>query len=228
MATGSQDVSALTLIMSSAVISAVVNVGWNAYAKWGERKKEAAKEAQKVGHVYLALVLQLEGFARQCNERHYDIGIGIERYRTEHDSSVFDGLSSILFEFSPEPDWTALPIPFVAKLKSLTNRFEQCNSWIETQFQLWAGLDEAYELEEERLAYYGLNACKLASEIRIEIEAGDGELGYLITHFQSVIDTRRNSYVTNPGMHTLIPELRAHFESELPSSDRHANSKPSN
>lgn len=212
-----EPVSTFTLIMSSAVISAGVNVGWSAFLKLLERRKEA----RKVDHVYLAIVSQLEAFARRCNERLYDISNGVERYRTFGDSTLLNNLMSIPFEFTPEPDWTALPVRFVAKVRALPNRFEQCNAWINAAFMTWAELDDAYELDEERLAFYALKACNLASEIRKKIKAGDGEVDDLVEHFQSILNTRRNMYRQYPGVHSFIPELRAQFESEHPLS--HSN-----
>lgn len=214
MPTGSDPVSTLTLIMSSAVVSAGVNVGWSMCLKLIERRKEA----QKVDHVYLAIATQLEAFARRCNERLYDISSGVERYRTHGDSSLLNNLMPVPFEFTPEPDWTALPVRFVAKVRALPNRFEQCNAWINAAFKAWAELDDAYELDEERLAFYAIKACNLASEIRTKIKAGDGEVDDLVEHFRSILNKRRNMYRQYPGVHSFIPELRAQFESEHPIS----------
>lgn len=216
MATGTEPVNYFALVMSSAVVSAIMNVGWNMYVKYKEQQKEERKEAQKVGHVYLALVLQLESFARRCNEQIYDIYVAMDRYRNEHDAGAFDSLPRIEFSFTPEPDWTALPVSFVAKVQTLVNRFKQANSWITSQFQHWADMDEAYVFEEERLAYYGMEACSLAAEIRSQIDAGNGELDDVVAHFQSVLSTREDLYLKSPQRPNVIPELRAHFERSHP------------
>lgn len=214
MPSGSEPVSALTLVMSSAVVSALVNVGWGAFSRWLERNKEAREKAQKVGHVYLALALQLEAFARQCNERLYDIRVALERYRSEEDGSGFNTLSKAEFEFEPEPDWAALPVSFVANVKGLPTRFRQCDMWINEQFQHWADLDEAFELEMEKLAFYALKACDLSSKIRTQIRAESDETDGIVGHFQTILDRRHNSYLNRPGQRTFIPELHAQFENE--------------
>jgi hypothetical protein len=216
MAAVTESVSVLTLVMSSAVVSALVNVGWNGYAKWLDQKKEAGKEVHRVGHVYLALVLQLESFARRCNEQLYDIEEAMERYSSAHDGSAFEKLPKIEFAFNPEPDWTMLPIPFVAKVQSLVNRFNQAHNWISSQFQYWADLDDAYQFEQERLAYYGHEACRLAAEIRVQIKAGDGDLSDLLNHFAFIVEKRRKWFLQTEQKHNLLPELRARFENEYP------------
>jgi hypothetical protein len=131
-----------------------------------------------------------------------------------HDQKAYDGFEHFVFEFMPEPDWTALPIPFVAEVKALPNRFEQCNSWINSQFHQWADMDEAYELDAERLAYYALKSCELASKIRVKLKADDDQLDDLVTHFRHIIDKRRERYKNNPDFYVLIPELRAQFDNE--------------
>jgi hypothetical protein len=214
MAAGAESVSLLTLVMSSAVVSALVNVGWNGYAKWLDRKKEVEKEAQRVGHVYLALVLQLESFARRCNEQLYDIEEAMERYSSQHDTSAFENLPRIEFAFDPEPDWTLLPVPFVAKVQSLVNRFNQAHTWISSQFQYWADLDDAYQFEQERLACYGHEACRVAAEIRVQIKAGEGDLSDLLNHFGFIVEKRRKWFLQTDQKHNLLPELRARFENE--------------
>jgi len=216
MATPGEPVNYFALVMSSAVVSALMNVGWNYYAKRMEQAKEARKESHKIDHVYLKVVLQLEGFARRCNEQLYDIEEAMERYGSQHDSSAFENLSSIEFKFDPEPDWTLLPVPFVAKVQSLVNRFNQADSWIKAQYQYWADLDDAYQFEQERLAYYGNEACRLAAEIRAQIKAGEGELSDLINHFAFIVEKRRKWYLQTDQKHNLLPELRARFENEYP------------
>lgn len=216
METGTKTVVAL--LLSSALISALVNIAWNAISKWLDRKAETKKEAQKVAHVYLDLALQLEVFARQCNALLYDISDGIDLYRSQRDDSGLKNLRTVEFAFEPEPDWTALPIPFVAQVKTLPERFKQCSTWIGTQFRQWAAFDEAWELEEELHAFFALEACKVASDIRVQIGAGTAELTDLAAHFQSVIESRRRSYVQSPLHASLIPDLKAQFQREFPAN----------
>jgi hypothetical protein len=51
--------------MSSAVVSAAINVGWSAWNKRTDRRREAESELKRVNHVYLEIALQLEAFAHR-------------------------------------------------------------------------------------------------------------------------------------------------------------------
>jgi hypothetical protein len=202
-------------VVSSAVISALVNVAWNAYSSRQVRAREDAKEEHKVGHVYLGLVLKLDRFARLCHSRLYEISDAIETYRETHSSDAMRDMPPMPPIFDPASDWSALPIAYVARLETLLGRYEQCDSWIKEQFVVWAELDEAWEIECERLAFYGLAACKLATDTRALIKAGNEEFVDVIKHFESVINSRRTYLRDNPQRaYTIIPELRAQLEAE--------------
>lgn len=213
MPTASIDASTVTLLMSSAVVSALVNVAWNAYAKSIEREKEDAKENLRLGHIYLELVFELESFARKCSERIYDISAALDRY-ANHDGAAFDGLGDIVLELDAVPDWTALPVSFVAKVKALPSRFEKCNQWIIAQHEYWADLDEAYQFEEERLAFYATEATTLSEQIRRKIDAGKGDMYDIINHLSKILQSRRTAYKKQPQSFNCIPELKAKFEKE--------------
>jgi len=211
-----ENVSLLAMITSSAFIGAAANIAWGEIAKWIDRRRENKKEEGKIAHVYHAIILQLEGFAHQCNGQLYDISVAMDNYRNLQDGSAFDRVGAQRFEFNPEPEWTSLPVPFVDEMKSFINRSGQSDKWISAQFGLWAGLDDVFELEEQRMAYYALRACALASGIRAKIKIGKSDLQDLLEHFRSVIDRYRDHYNENEGRANLIPELRAQFESGLP------------
>jgi len=203
--------SLIAIVTSSAFVAAVVNVGWNAVSKWLDRRRESDKDELKVAHVYHSVVLQLESFAHKSNGQLYDISVAIDRYRGLHDTDAFQPVQVAGFRFDPEPDWSALPIAFVDKVKSFVNRAEHCDRWIRVQFDLWAALDEAFELEEQRMAWYSLQACALASEVRVQLKIGNAGMQDLIEHFHSIVDRWRTFYDKNEGSANLIPELRAHF-----------------
>lgn len=209
------NVSWLTLVASSAVISALVNVGFTAWVKYGERKREDAKDAKRVGHVYLGIVFSLESFAKQCDERLYDIYNGLAQCEEQHDSSALAKLKPVAFTLDPSSSWDELSIAFVAKVKVLPSQYETTNQWIHQQYEYWAGVDDAYHLEEERLAYYGGKACEMAAEIRRDIKAGDGEVASYVEHFRSIINQRRKAFATDRET-ALIPELIHQFNKETP------------
>lgn len=202
-----------TVVFSSAVVSALVNVCWNAYAKHLDRKKEREKEKQKVDHIYLLLMLQLESFAQRCFERIYDISVRMDLYGRNQDRSAFRGFPELALEFDPEPNWSELPVTLVAEMKTLINSFARCNTWIVAQSE-WADFDECYKFEEERLAIYALKMCEGAMRLRTKIGAAGGDLDDISAHFEEIINKRRDLYNLNPERSNLIPELSARFNYE--------------
>ncbi|MDN4057159.1 hypothetical protein QPK31_02865 [Massilia sp. YIM B02769] len=213
MATESADIDLITIITSSAFVAALVNVAWNALSKWLDRQREAKKEELKVAHVYHAVILHLETYAYKANGQLYDISVAMDRYRGLRDDKAFDRVRTERFKFEPDPDWTVLPISFVDRMKTFVIQSDQCDGWIRAQFDLWAGIDEAFELEEQRIAWYALRACTLASELRLQIEVDCASMEDIIKHFQFIIDRCWDHYKANNGTTNLVPELRAHFAS---------------
>ena len=144
--------------MSSAVISAVVNVIWSARSKYVERKREDERDAKRIGHVYLNIALSLESFGKQCDAHLYDIDNGLWQRARNHDESFLSRLKPFPFAFNPEPTLSELSIPFVAMVKVLPEQSQSTSRWIGEQWSEWADLGDAYDLEIERVAFYGLKA----------------------------------------------------------------------
>jgi len=200
----------LTVALSSAVISAVINILWNAFSKIIDKRREDAKEKKIVGHVYLDVVFSLESFAKQCNARLYDIDIGLNLRYEYHDDSHLNKLVPLTLQFQPEPRWSELPVDFVAQVKALPGRLESTHDWIVEQHDHWADIDDAYEFERERVAFYGAVACEIAEQIREKILAGKGDTEHFRNHFQSLIEKRRARF-DEGSKEAFIPELRALF-----------------
>jgi hypothetical protein len=79
----------VTVVASSALVSAVVNVGWNAISKFLDRRHENAKDKQRIDHVKLEIMDQLESFANRCASLMYDIHEGLRsRFIAGVDSRV--------------------------------------------------------------------------------------------------------------------------------------------
>lgn len=222
MAVEAANASWLTLVASSAVVSALVNVSWNAWAKKLDRQREDAKEAKRIGHVYLDIALQLEGFAKRSDAYLYDISNALWHRAARHDESYIGKLKSVPLSFDPEPNWTELPIPFVARLKALPGQFVSTERWIRDQWENWADIEDVYHLEEQSVAYYGIKVLDIADDIRRDIGAGTSDSGGLREHFLSEIDIRRKRYATDRTSVTLIPELEAVFKSEFPDAPENA------
>jgi hypothetical protein len=208
MAVATDSVSMLTLILSSAGVSALVNVAWNAIARYLDQRATA----RKTSHVYLSLALQLEDFARRCNAQIYDINEAFAHHRQDHTFLAFQHISEIQLELAPGLEWNSLPVAFVAEMKGLPTRFEQCNSWIHAQYDNGADIEDAYELEKERLAFYALKACAASAAARSRIGAGPGDLTHLVNSFEHVVERSRVQYEKYGDEQTFIPELRAQFD----------------
>jgi hypothetical protein len=162
MATDAVGVNWTTVVFSSAVIGATIsttlNVVFGAWSKFGDRRREDAKAAKKVGHVYLGVALSLEVFSKKCSAYIYEIETAIDESRSFNNHDALSGLKSVDLKFEPEPDWVELPIQFVAQVKGLVSQYAERNTWIAQQFQNWADMEEAYEFECERAAFYGWKA----------------------------------------------------------------------
>ncbi|MBN3004531.1 hypothetical protein JW897_12370 [Chromobacterium alkanivorans] len=203
----------IVLILSSALISALVNAIWNALSKYIDHKKETRKHQQKISHTYLAIANDLEVFAKKCDAQLYDIYDGLRERAEFHDERKLDNIGTVELDFSSNPDWQELPIKFVAEIKSLPTFFNTAHEWISSQWFAWADTEETFAFEEERLAYYGLIACKKAENIReklIKVQKGNTE--EFENHFNEIIEKRREQHIKNPDKSNLIPELHNHFK----------------
>jgi hypothetical protein len=214
-ATVAANVSWFTVVASSALTSAIVNVGWNALSKWLDRRRENKKEVQRVDHVKLEIVQQLEAFAKRCRIHSNNIHDGLHSYYEEHDDS-FSRVGKIQFEFDPAPKWEELPVSFVAPIKWMPLQFRESDQYIMDAVD-YIGIDDAYELELERVAFYGLKALNTAAKIRGEIKAdyeGGAELDVARKDFEDLIEKRRQLYLSASSSVRLLPEFTAQFEAE--------------
>ncbi|MBP0590475.1 hypothetical protein J8I87_12255 [Paraburkholderia sp. LEh10] len=206
----------VTVVASSALVSAIVNVGWNALSKAMDRRRENVKERQRVEHVKLEIVHQLEAFVRRCRNHSNDIHDGLNDYYHHHDDA-FQRVGTIAFVFDPAPKWEELPVSFVAPIKVMPNQFADCDMWIRGMAE-YSGIDDAYQFELERVAVYGLKALRTATAIKREINAtydGGAELEMAERAFMELIEKRGQSFANVGGSMTLIPELEAMFKAEI-------------
>ncbi|HDR9765076.1 TPA: hypothetical protein QDC27_001189 [Burkholderia cepacia ATCC 25416] len=212
----------VALVASSAVIGAVAGATINTLSNWLlkllEAWRERRKEIQRVAHVKLEIMDQLESFANRCANFMYDIHEGLDKYYRYEENAFSNVPHGVPLKFDPEPQWAELPVPFVAPIKALTREYSDTGEWI-NRSDLWAGIDEQYGYELERVAFYGLAVLKVADRIRREIKAGNGgalQLDASRSEFEKVIEQRRERYLQLGGDITLIPELEALFERQTP------------
>jgi hypothetical protein len=216
-----------TLVAWSAVIAAVVSSGINTGSNWlikkYDQKLERRKEENRVAHVKLDIMHQLEGFSNRCASYSDDIANAIYSYYDQQSSDAFARIQhSVVLTFEPPPRWEELDVAFVAPIKAMAREYENTNSWIIGMSE-WADLPDSYEFEKERLAFYGLQALKIASDIARQIkldQSGRTRLDATKMQFEELIEKRRASYAKTAGRITLIPELEAIFDAEMPDLKR--------
>ncbi|MFM0742305.1 hypothetical protein PQQ51_34255 [Paraburkholderia xenovorans] len=204
------------MVASSAVIGAGVNVIWGAVSKWQDRARENAKDKHRIDHVKLAVAQQLETFAKRCHTYIEDIQEAIGEY-LDHNERAFDSVQgAFVLQFEPEPKWEELSVGFVSAIKAMPGEFDYSAEWI-SRAGVWAGIDEQYEFECERAAYYGLKAMRVAASVRREIGAvGDSQLQMAAAErsFLKMIETKRQGFKVRGDDMNVLPELRAIYIQE--------------
>jgi hypothetical protein len=215
MAIESAPVNWIVVVLSSALGSGLVSAASALFIKRGDRAREDAARKIQVDHVFLTIALSLEAFARKCDDRIIAIDEAYAEAQSLNDMSKLL-LGPFQLNFDQELVWTDLPVPFVAEIKDVLREFVETNTWIHEQFNTWAHADDAYELEKERCAYFGLKFCELAEAVRVRIGADAADIVGQRRNFQSLINTRRQQFRANRNM-TIIPNLTRQFTYELPS-----------
>lgn len=119
----------VALVASSAVIGAVAGATINTLSNWLlkllDAWREWRKEAQRVAHVKLEIMDQLESFANRCANFMDDIHEGLDGYY-QHNMNAFSNVQrDVPFRFEPEPQWAELPVSFVAPIKALTREYSE-------------------------------------------------------------------------------------------------------
>jgi hypothetical protein len=199
----------LTLVLSSALVSALVNAATNLWIDSKRRKHEEAKSDDVRSHVYLDVALQLEAFAKRTNARLTLVSEALAELYEHHDDSHIEKLVSFSFTFDPPPNWNDLPVAFVAKVKALPSEFLVCDEWIKEAWSLWADLGDVAEFEQERLAWYGLKALDLAQDIRRDIGVDPANDSIRDRRsFKTALTSSQSRFGNNDDQSCHIPELR--------------------
>jgi hypothetical protein len=207
----------MAVVFSSAVVSGCINLVWNWWTRRAGRKREGAKEANRIKHVYLDIALHLELFCYQCMNEISEISDAQHLFVTGQDRDALGKLRSISLRFEVEPSWVDLPVEFVATIKELIAGFDAAGEWVADAFQAWADGMDGSSFEQQRLAFYGSQASQLAKETRQRIDAGRNDMdGYQVA-FDHFLGTCRAQYSSNPEG-TILPELRQLFSGSLNAS----------
>lgn len=204
----------VTVVASSAVVSAVVNVIANGIFKWIDRRHEAAKENKRTAHVYLRLAVELGEYAAMSSHYLNEIAEAYERLYREHDDSYLSRLRSVPLKFSDDMKWDDLPVEIVDEVRLLQSQMATSNRWISGQYE-YMDLHDIYGYEEEYTAYFGVKVCMLERKLRSDIKAGEIHTLIPLKNFQSLIDQRRSDFLSAPGVHSPLPILALQFDHEI-------------
>ena len=211
------------VIGTSAVASAVVNVLANIFMKRWEHRREDRKELEGRKYIYLDIALQLEDFAAKASTILERIEVALAQARSELDDRSLTDLDVIKFDFDPKPDWSKVPVEVAAKAQGFPRSFARSQQFIFTAFAHWAGADDAWEYDAERIAFYGVQAIEFAASLRKDIAAPKEEnMQSFLDVFRRYIAERREYYELTRTEGSVIPELFKQFQLE----DAQASSRP--
>ncbi|HEM7880095.1 TPA: hypothetical protein U2L31_006545 [Burkholderia contaminans] len=218
-------VTGWTLVLSSAVVSALVN---GVFKWWGERtarRDEKAKLAKQRAPARLDAALMLEAFAKQA------VGYGdaraalIAELTRVHDPDHDDEPASEPVEWTPltfdgslAKEWTTLPIEIYSQCRELPLSLAESDKWTyDIAAQEWIDAADAYALDRQRAIFYGLLAGELANEIRSGIKVPASPLATdCFNRLQREFDTLKQTYVSMRGNVELIPDLKTRLQRECP------------
>ncbi|VVE45993.1 hypothetical protein [Pandoraea cepalis] len=205
----------LQIVLTSAVVSAALNIVWGVISKYWDAKRTDSEKEVALRLAYQEVGMRLVAFAKDCSSYIDRVSEGLYMKAAHHDESILNGLKSPEFHPIDDVDWTLFDIETVDTLKSMRGRFEECNRWILVQWgQDWMDVDDAFELETQRCAYYALEALRVGIDARLKAKLSRGDyssLGNLELH----IEQARKGYKAAPNG-TFIPELVEIFSLEHP------------
>jgi hypothetical protein len=213
---GASNASIVTLILTSSVLSGVITAGVNVFMKTQDRKHDAAKDKAKVAHAYFETAIWLEDFAKNGSGHIGSIDEAMASYDADHDTSAFAKLHLIEHKLELVMRLGELPVSVVAQVKALTEGYTSAHDWISRQFDHWADLEEAYQMERQRVAFYGLQALTMAATIRQIIAIEPHRYAPIVKRFETIVESCRQAFWADAEERILIPDLKAQFENEGP------------
>lgn len=218
-------VNGWTLVLSSAVVSALVN---GAFKWWGEhtaRRDEKAKLAEQRAPAQLKVALMLEAFAKQAAGYFDGCEARIDDWYAEREGDAPEERhpwTPLNFDMSIVTDWSAVPITIVSQCHELPLALAESDAWIHAGVkEEWLDVVDAYRLDSQRAILYGLSAAVLSNQIRTTIKVQASTLSTdCFQRLQGEFERRKQEYVRTQGKVELIPDLRARFGRECPTVAR--------
>ncbi|HEX7815845.1 hypothetical protein [Dyella sp.] len=156
----SPDITWWQVIGTSALASAIVNIIANVALKQWDHRREDSREDEKRHVVYLDIAIQLEEFSFRAEKILESISEGIAKYRAEHDARSLEALEGLSFKFDESIEWDRVPAEIAVRAKTFPRTFQRSQGFIMAAWRYWADLDDAWEYDAERVAFYGLGAIR--------------------------------------------------------------------
>ncbi|OJA84429.1 hypothetical protein BGV49_21920 [Burkholderia ubonensis] len=214
-------VNGWTLVLSSAVVSALVN---GAFKLWGEhtaRRDEKAKLAEQRAPAQLKVALMLEAFAKQAAGYLDGCEARVTDWYAEQEGDAPEERhpwAPLNFDMSIVEDWSGVPVRIYSECHELPLALAESDAWIHAGVkEEWLDIVDAYRLDSQRAIFYGLIACELANQIRTAIKVQASTLSTDCFHrLQREFDRRKQEYVRTQGKVELIPDLNARLRRECP------------
>lgn len=195
----------LQIVITSAVVSSLLNIAWNFASKWWDVRKEDQEREVNRRLALHEVSMRLSGFAKECSTHIDQISEALYIRAAHHDESALHRLKPPEFHPIDGVDWTLFDIATVDALKTMKNRFGACNDWIVENWQNGADTEETYDLETQRCVVFGREALDLAIRMRINATLQRGEHSEL-GNFEHHMNRFRERYRSSKNS-TLLPQL---------------------
>ncbi|MBY4803058.1 hypothetical protein [Burkholderia cepacia] len=218
-------VNGWTLVLSSAVVSAVVNGAFNWWNARTALRHEKSKLAEQRAPAQLDAALMLEAFAKQALGYFDHVQAKLFDWHVRHDPDrhgesleQLDKWVSLTFDESLAKDWATLPIGILSACRELPLSLAESDRWTRAMAKEdHVDFDDACELDGQRAILYGLLAGELANQIRSGINVPASPLATAsFNRLQGEFEKLKNIYVSSAGKIELIPDLRTRLQRERP------------
>jgi len=219
-ATGTHDW--VVLVLSSALVSAIVNVLSGFVSKIWDHRREDKKARKESGYAYLEIVMELEDFVRLASSRLFRINCVLYEFETYGDATRLEPLvrlEPITFAFKNEPNWLKLPIDVVAGAKELPIEID---TTLERISYAW-GVGESdapwlLKMQTQYLSFYGRKAYQEAAKIRRDIKlAPSSNIRPCLALFLETLEEWRSRFEQRPET-ALITALDIEFQGAVRTS----------
>lgn len=193
---------------SSSLGCVLVSLSWNFYLhRSGEKDKK-----MKAGHVYFEIHDVMADFVVACSSHIGAINSSLYQFNDNGEESSFPKLNNISLSLPTNGSWTEISVGVIQKTRRISKRFSRTDTWIRTLYnkEEWMDADQAYELEIQRLSFYGVEACNLIDEIESLTSIEHEDLSVYKNIFVEELKAVEDSFKKKPDK-LIIPELKERF-----------------